>query len=108
MAITNKTKTLIGMKKYGEELMGAWENPGMSAQATEDGLSDLIEDTDAALKEATDAIQSIIGVIMRNPIYNDYTKDELLPMVEAIASVKSRLHATVTDITFAAQVARDR
>lgn len=109
MKLTDKTQKLIGTKaNYGEELLGVWEHPDISEQDIVNGLEDLIEDTESALQDVMDDIQAVVNIMLRNPVYNQYTKEEFLPLIEKIASAKSQLHASITDVTFAAQIALNR
>lgn len=108
--LTPRTKQLIDSStksKYGKRLMSAWDNPGMTPEGIEDGLSDLSEDVTKQVAVAREAIQEIALIIMRNPIYNEYTRDELLPMIEKISGLRDAVSASASagDVAFEAEMA---
>lgn len=88
------------MSKMGDRLQGVWDNPNVSDKAIVDGLMDLEEDVTDATQDALDSMQSVIGIIMRNPTYNDYTRDELLPMVEKLSNIKRQFTAATNELLF--------
>lgn len=105
MTITGKTLKYMGVKKLGGELDAIWDS-NLSPDAIENALDDLIEDLEAPIQEFMDAITQYSSIAMRNPIYRSETKGWLLSKLQEIASKRSELHSLMTDITFAAAIAK--
>lgn len=106
--LTPTTKKLMGIKGASDPLSAydmAWHNE-INDEKIQDGLDDLLDDIPPLLEGAMEAMQAIIGTIMRNPTYNGKARDGISPAVEELNKIKQRFHVAVTDMMTSAFIAR--